>query len=246
LIVIVSGTRIEYLNNPLGGFINFDTLRYNFTLFGAGLSITPLADFITLIWIVGIINVINFLDGLDGLAAGVSFFSAVSIFFVSLLLTVYQPATALLSAILAGSLLGFLPFNFNPAKIFMGDSGSHFLGFALAILAIISGAKMATAFLVLGFPILDGLLVVCKRVIRGGSPFQADKSHLHHRLLDIGLSTRAAVIFIWLLTIAFGLVDILSTTYGKMLSAILLIVVMIFLSLLMTYFEGRKNVQKSN
>ncbi|MBU2595630.1 undecaprenyl/decaprenyl-phosphate alpha-N-acetylglucosaminyl 1-phosphate transferase [Patescibacteria group bacterium] len=225
LIVIISGTRIEYVNNPLGGFINFDlTVSY----------------LISLVWIVGIINVINFLDGLDGLAAGVSFFASISIFFISLLLTVYQPATAFLSIVLAGALLGFLPFNFNPAKIFMGDSGSLFLGYVLAILSIVSGAKMATALLVLGFPIIDGLWVVARRIARSESPFKPDKTHLHHRLLSIGLSVRGAVILLWMVSLIFGMLGIISTTYGKMISIILLIVIMFFVYTFLYYFERRR------
>lgn len=225
LIVIISGTRIEYINNPLGGFINFNLF---------------VSYLISLVWIVGIINVINFLDGLDGLAAGVSFFAALSIFFISLLLIVYQPATAFLSIVLAGSILGFLPYNFNPAKIFMGDSGSLFLGYALAILSIISGAKMATALLVLGFPIIDGLWVVARRVARHESPFKPDKTHLHHRLLSLGLSVRGAVILLWMISLIFGMLGIISTTYGKMIAIILLFIIMIFVYILLFYFERRR------
>lgn len=232
LIVIISGTRIEYINNPLGGalpslggFINFN------------LAVSYL---ISLVWIVGIINVINFLDGLDGLAAGVSFFGAISIFFISLLLTVYQPATAILSIILAGAILGFLPYNFNPAKIFMGDSGSLFLGYGLAILSIISGAKMATALLVLGFPIVDGLWVVARRVARKESPFLPDKTHLHHRLLGAGFSIKGAVIFLWLISIIFGAIGIISTTYGKMVAIILLLLIMLAIYSFLFFVERRK------
>lgn len=237
LIVIISGTRIEYINNPLGGYINFDIWRINL---GAGLCLLPLADLISLIWIVGIINVINFLDGLDGLAAGVSFFAAISIFFISLLLTVYQPATAFLSIVLAGAILGFLPYNFNKAIIFMGDSGSLFLGYALAVLSIISGAKMATALLVLGFPIIDGLWVVLRRLLRGESPFKPDRSHLHHRLLKAGLSIRGVVIFLWLISLIFGILGIISTAYGKMVAIIILLIIMIIIYLILFYIERNK------
>ncbi len=228
LIVIITGTRIEYINNPLGGFINFNI---------------AVSYLISLVWIVGIINVINFLDGLDGLAAGVSFFAALSIFFLSLLLTVYQPATAFLSIVLAGSILGFIPYNFNPAKIFMGDSGSLFLGYALAILSIISGAKMATALLVLGFPIIDGLWVVARRIARHESPFRPDKTHLHHRLLSAGFSVRGAVILLWLISLVFGLLGIISTTYGKMVAIIILLIIMLGIYCLLYFFERRKECQ---
>lgn len=240
LCVIVGGTKIDYLNSPVGGVIDFDVLRINI---GAGIYFSPVADIITLIWIVGIINVINFFDGLDGLAAGVSFFAALSIFFISLLLTVFQPATALFSLILAGAILGFIPYNFNPAKIFMGDSGSLFLGYSLAVLAIISGAKMATALLVLGFPIIDGLLVVLRRVFRGESPFQPDKTHLHHRLLAVGMSVKSVVIFLWLISLAFGFLGIISTTYGKMVAIIALLGIMAVIYLALYIIEGKQNAK---
>lgn len=245
LLVVFSGTRVEYFNNPFGGFINLDIWQFDFTLSGITFSLVPLADLFSLFWIVAIINVVNFLDGLDGLAAGVSFLASMSIFFISLLLTVFQPATALFSAILCGSLLGFLFFNFNPAKIFMGDSGSQFLGYILAVFAIISGAKMATAFLVLGFPILDGLWVILRRIKERRSPFYPDKNHLHHRLLRAGFSIREAVLFLYVLSIAFGVVGILSTTYGKLVALIVLVAVMVIIALILLSLE-RKNVKESH
>jgi UDP-GlcNAc:undecaprenyl-phosphate GlcNAc-1-phosphate transferase len=178
-------------------------------------------------WLVAIINVVNWLDGLDGLAAGVSAIAAIFIFIISILSGIAQPLTALVAIILAGSILGFLPYNFNPASIFMGDSGSQFLGYMLGILAIICGGKLATAGLVLGFPILDGFWVVSRRLLEGNSPFKADKKHLHHRLLSIGLSQRQVVLILYFLSIIFGLIAVLAGSYDKFWAGMILIFLMI-------------------
>ncbi|MEK7098258.1 MAG: MraY family glycosyltransferase, partial [Patescibacteria group bacterium] len=165
LVVIASGIGINTLPNPFGGTLNLNSvyvpiLSMNGTIYHFSLW----SDLLTLIWMVGMMNVINFIDGVDGLAGGVSGIAAFVIFLLSVSLAVNQPAVALISIILAGSCVGFLVWNFPPAKIFMGDSGSAFLGFMLGVLPLISGGKLATAFLVLGFPIVDGLLVFAGRI----------------------------------------------------------------------------------
>ncbi|MFM7448933.1 MAG: glycosyltransferase family 4 protein [Leptolyngbyaceae cyanobacterium] len=167
---------------------------------------------ITVIWLVGMANAINWIDGLDGLAAGVSGIAAVVMLIVCLFMK--QPAAALIAAALAGGTLGFLRYNFNPAKIFMGDGGAYFLGFTLAGIGIIGLVKGVTTvaitvavilpYLILAVPILDMSAVIIDRLSRGKSPFIADKRHLHHRLLQAGLSHRLAVLFIYSLTLWVG------------------------------------------
>ncbi len=163
---------------------------------------------ITVIWLVGIANAINMIDGLDGLAAGVSGIAAVVMMIVCLFMN--QPAAALIAAALAGGALGFLRYNFNPAQIFMGDGGAYFMGFTLAGVGIIGLVKGVTTvavllpYLILAVPILDISSVVIDRLRRGKSPFAADKRHLHHRLLQAGLSQRLIVIFIYSLTLWVG------------------------------------------
>ncbi|UBF25378.1 undecaprenyl/decaprenyl-phosphate alpha-N-acetylglucosaminyl 1-phosphate transferase [Kovacikia minuta CCNUW1] len=163
---------------------------------------------ITIIWLVGIANAINMIDGLDGLAAGVSGIAAVVMMIVCLFMN--QPAAALIAAALAGGALGFLRYNFNPAQIFMGDGGAYFMGFTLAGVGIIGLVKGVTTvavllpYLILAVPILDISSVVIDRLRRGKSPFAADKRHLHHRLLQAGLSQRLIVIFIYSLTLWVG------------------------------------------
>lgn len=163
---------------------------------------------ITVVWLVGMANAINWIDGLDGLAAGVSGIAAVVMLIVSLFMD--QPAAALIAAALAGGALGFLRYNFNPAQIFMGDGGAYFMGFTLAGVGVIGLVKSVTTaavllpYLILAVPILDMSAVILDRLRNGKSPFIADKRHLHHRLLNAGLSHRLAVLFIYALTFWVG------------------------------------------
>lgn len=200
-IPILFGITITNLTNPFGGTL----------LLAPGWDIV-----LTLIWILLIVNTVNFLDGLDGLAAGVSAIAAIVLMGLSLFAIVNQPDTAMWAAMVAGGAAGFLVYNWHPAKIFMGDAGSHFLGFMLASLAIISGGKVATAALVLGLPIVDLAWSLLRRVRQGQAPWSADRGHLHHRLFDLGLSQRAVVGFLYLLTLGLGLVALLSGTWAKL------------------------------
>jgi len=245
LVVIASGIGIDHLSNPFGESINLNSLyipifKYN----GIVYHFSVWSDLLTLIWVVGMMNVINFVDGVDGLAGGLSIIAAVTIFLLSRELGPVQNATAFLSLVLAGSIIGFLFWNFPPAKIFMGDSGSMFIGFLLGVLPLISGGKLATVFLVLGFPIVDGLFVAISRAVRGLNPVTTpDKTHLHHRFLKAGFTQRQAVIILYLISAAFGWVALRSTTSLKLLaSAVLLIVIIVLISLLNLLAKRKKHV----
>ena len=189
------GVRIGNIEIPMGWWGGSDLLL-------------PLPDWLsllaTVIWLVGITNAINWLDGLDGLAAGVSGIAAVGLLSVSF--SLHQPAAGLLAAALAGSCLGFLRHNFNPARIFMGDGGSYFLGFALAAISIVGPAKGLTSvslllpLLILSLPLADMSAVIMGRLSEGHSPFYPDRRHLHHRLLRTGLSHRRTVLLIYAFT----------------------------------------------
>ncbi|MGF1512688.1 MAG: glycosyltransferase family 4 protein [Elainellaceae cyanobacterium] len=163
---------------------------------------------LTVVWLVGMANAINWIDGLDGLAAGVSGIAAVVMLIVSLFMN--QPAAALVVASLAGGTLGFLRYNFNPAQIFMGDGGAYYIGFTLAGIGVIGLIKSLTTvavllpFVILAVPILDMSAVIIDRLRHGKSPFAADNRHLHHRLLNAGLSHRLTVLFIYSLTLWVG------------------------------------------
>src|SRR6266516_5553445 len=167
-----------------------------------GLIAIPAVLF-TWFWIVGMMNTVNLIDGLDGLATGVLAIAALIITIISFVLGQYS--IAILSPIFTGATLGFLPHNWNPAKIFMGDSGSMFLGLGLAVLSIMGGAKIALAIIVLGVPILDVAVVMINRIRRGQSPLHYDKTHLHYRLMATGLNTRQICLVFYGLTFLFGL-----------------------------------------
>ncbi len=170
---------------------------------GAG----PMALPLTVLWIVGVINAINLIDGLDGLAAGVVFFAATTNLVVSCLNGVAM--VAVLSGAAAGAVLGFLFYNWNPARIFMGDSGSYFLGYLLATTALLGAQKASTAVsllvpvMALGVPIFDTLFAMVRRVLEQRSVFSPDRGHIHHRLLDMGLTQRRAVMIIYGVCVAF-------------------------------------------
>lgn len=184
------GVRIEFLSVP-----------FDVGLVYLGWLSLP----ITTLWLAGLANAINWIDGLDGLAAGVSAIAASVLLAVTLFLD--RPGAALIAAALAGGAMGFLRYNFNPAKIFMGDGGSYFLGFTLAGIGVIGVVKttaiaaVALPFLILAVPIVDMSAVIIARLRRGKSPFHADRSHLHHRLLEAGIPQRLTVLFIYALTL---------------------------------------------
>lgn len=212
---VVFGIGIDKLANPFGPELNLNEIYIPlFDLNNATIGFSLISGIITVAWIVLMMNIINFVDGVDGLASGLVMIACATIFILSTSLN--QPPVALLSAILFGSVAGFLVWNFSPAKIFMGDTGSMFLGFSLGVLPLISGGKLATILLVLGFPIVDGLFVVLSRIFQGRNPLNsADKTHLHHRFLNAGFSARTAVMFMYLIAIMFAWVALRSTTVEK-------------------------------
>lgn len=192
---VAAGVTIDFIANPItGGLLHFEGVaQYALTIF----------------WIVGMINSINWIDGLDGLSSGIAFIAAVTLGIISLTTQVGQPLIAVLCFALAGSLLGFLRWNFYPATIFAGTSGVQFVGYTLAVLAILGSAKVAVALLVLGVPIIDTFWIIVRRVSHGRSPFSPDRSHIHHRLLDLGLSHRATVLVIYGMCVVFALLGLL-------------------------------------
>ena len=186
------GVRIDFLSVPFGELVHIGRLSLP----------------VTVVWLVGMANAINWIDGLDGLAAGVSAIAAGVMLIVALFMK--QPAAALIAASLAGGAVGFLRYNFNPAQIFMGDGGAYFMGFTLAGVGVIGLVKSTAVtavllpYVILAVPILDMSAVILVRLRHGKSPFSADKRHLHHRLLQAGLSHRLAVLFIYSLTLWVG------------------------------------------
>lgn len=188
---------------------------------------------ITVVWIVFITNAVNFIDGLDGLAAGVSAIMSVSLVFISIRVGEYP--IAILGIALMGSCFGFLPFNFNPAKIFMGDTGSTFLGFMLATLSIQGVFKsyavisFAVPLLILGLPLFDASFAMIRRILRGESPMKADRGHLHHRLVDMGFSQKQTVFILYAISGVLGITAVLLAESGVLRALLLAICVLILL-----------------
>lgn len=200
LVLFYSGLHIKVFTNPFGG----GELQLPFWV----------SLFLTIFWIVGMINAINLIDGLDGLACGIVFIAGISLLFVGLYLK--TSVTVILLAILCGSALGFLYYNFPPAKIFLGDTGSMFLGLILAITGLVGlQYKVVTVVALfipicaLAIPIYDTILAIWRRALKKGSVFIADKKHLHHRFLELGLTQRQAVIILYLATAYFGIIAFL-------------------------------------
>jgi len=229
-IALLGGIRIDRLPNPLGdgGFIlGGDTIG------------TAAAVAATTLWIVGMLNSANFVDGLDGLLAGVALIAVTTLGVISLVVPPIQPVIAMLCALLAGSLLGFLPYNFHPARVFIGTAGVFAVGYALAVLSVLGTAKVAVALLVLGVPVIDTFWIIIRRVREGRSPFSADRGHFHHRLLDLGLTHRQVVLLIYAICVVLAVLSLALSGRGQI-SAFLIIVLVGGLALyLLTRRAGR-------
>ena len=192
--LLIAGLTISLVSNP----------------FSHGILFLPtwVAGAVTVVWVVSVTNAINLIDGLDGLAAGVSAISCVALAFIAM--SWHQPGAALLCAAIAGAAVGFLPWNWHPAGILMGDTGAYFLGYMIAAATVIGAFKMAAAIaifvpiLVLAVPLLDTVLSPVRRVLTGKPPFQADRDHLHHRLISLGLSETRVVALTYAVTAICG------------------------------------------
>ena len=219
IIVVSFGIKIEHLNIPF--------------LYRVGLS-GAFSTILTVLWIVGITNAINLIDGLDGLSSGISLISCVSLLVIFLMNDSPMIATIIVTA-MSGALVGFLPFNFSPAKTFIGDTGSNFLGFMLAVVSILGVAKTYTAavivlpVIVLGLPIFDVMFAIIRRVAKNKSikaAFEPDKGHLHHRLVKKGFTQKQAVLILYGLSASLGMFAIILFDSGiwKALSFLLMII----------------------
>lgn len=234
------GITIDAVSNPFGQTIVFNTTTWSIQLAGWSVSVNALATVLTVIWLVGMTNTMNLLDGLDGLSSGVAAIAAVIMFFVAVGPKVNQPNTALIALVLAGCCIGYLVYNFYPASIFNGDSGAYFLGMTLGILAIFSGAKLATAMLVLGLPIIDTLWAVVRRLARGRSPFSADRGHIHYLLLDSGLTQWQAVLVIYGFSIVFGIIALVASSAQKLIAFGFLVLILSILIMGLTLLSRRR------
>lgn len=231
LVAIASGIGVTFITNPFGGLISLTGIQW--TIFHLGETpyhITLWADLFTFLWILGATYTTKILDGLDGLVSGLGVIGSLIVFLLTLRPEVSQSGVGLLAVSLAGACAGFLIWNWHPAKIFLGESGSLYIGFLLGTLAIISGGKIATALLILGLPILDLLWVVLQRLRSHQSPFASgDRLHLHYRLLDAGLSTRQSVLLLYGVVALFGLSTLYVSGIMKVVTLGGLLIVMILI-----------------
>ena len=215
--VILGGVEIAKITNPFGGFLNLQSLVF----------ISPL---LIALWLLGMMYTTKLLDGVDGLVSGMSAVGGLIIFLFTLTTRYYQPDIAFAAALLVGACLGFLIFNWHPAKIFLGESGSLLLGYILGVLAIISGGKIAIALLVMGIPILDVAWTIIRRLLKGQNPFKfADRGHLHYRLLSLGIGQRKTVLIFYALSLIFGLSGLFLQSRGKFWALAVLVIIMLLL-----------------
>jgi UDP-GlcNAc:undecaprenyl-phosphate GlcNAc-1-phosphate transferase len=240
LILIASGIGITYINNPFGLVIILDSIKIPVQIGASVYHIVFWADLLFMVWFFLLTNATNFIDGLDGLATTLAAIAAITLLFVSR--GVGQNATALMSAVFAGALIGFLPFNLPRAKIFLGDTGSMFIGLMLAVLTIISGGKLATVLLVFGLVIIDALYVIAKRIIRGKNPFStADQTHLHHRFLQAGFSPASTLIIISVISVFFALAALMTANKMKIFTIGILAVFSIVLFITLDLLKSRRS-----
>jgi UDP-GlcNAc:undecaprenyl-phosphate/decaprenyl-phosphate GlcNAc-1-phosphate transferase len=215
IVVMASGSGIVQVTNLTGhGAFSLVWMKWSFNLFGLTPTISLPSDIITILWLLTVTYAMKFLDGLDGLVAGMTVIGGMLIAALAGSEAYFQPLIALAALLVAGVHLGFISYN-REGSIFLGEAGSTIAGFSLGVLAIISGAKVATAATALAIPLMDIVLVVGRRLLRGTSPFKGDDSHLHYQLLKAGLSPRNAVRLMWGIALTFGVAALTLQTRGK-------------------------------
>lgn len=236
LIIVASGITITFITNPLGGILQLTDVGFPY-----------FSEFITLIWIVWVMNMLNWSKGVDGQMPGIVFISAIIIGLLSLRFPLSDQNTytaVLLSFIIAGGSLGFLLFNFYPAKIFPGY-GATAIYLLLSVVSILSGAKLATAIMVMGVPMIDGVFTIVRRVFAGRSPFRHDNKHLHHLLLRLGLTQRRIALFYWIVSAILGMIS-LGLSSKEKLFAILMIGIVIGGAILFLHLLLRNTDEKDS
>ncbi len=224
VIVVFAGVNVPFITNPFGGILFLNSLNVPFL---GLIELNFIPYLIAIIWIVWVINMLNWSKGVDGQMPGIVAISAIIIGVLSLrfpVLDQYSLMSATLSFIIAGASLGFLLFNFYPAKIFPGY-GATAIYLLLAVTSILSGAKLATAILVMGVPMADGAFTILRRIFTGHSPFWHDKKHLHHLLLNLGFGQRRIALFYWIVSAILGALSLVLSSKGKLFAIIMLVII---------------------
>lgn len=242
-ILVIFGVKVTSISNPFGAPFSLDIFTFHLDQI---YQLSLISTLFTILWVISIVNTMNFLDGLNGLPSGVTVIAALTLFLLSIRPGIHshpdlQVSVAVMSIILFAASFAFWIFDFYPAKILMGDTGSMFLGFVLAVLAIFSGGKIATAFLVLGVPILDACWVILRRISEGKSPLHGDYKHFHHRLLALGFSDRKALFCIYILCAIFGGVAVVLEGKQKVYAIFALFLLMVILAVIAVYSIRKKD-----
>ncbi len=222
--VVYMGANIPFITNPFGGILYLNTIQIPFLNIPV---ISVLSDLIAVLWIVWVMNMLNWSKGVDGQMPGIVAISAIVIGILSLRFSIADQSSitaATLSFVIAGASIGFLIYNFYPAKIFPGY-GATAIYLLLAVASIFSSAKLATAILVMGIPMTDGLFTILRRILSGKSPFWHDKKHLHHLLLSLGFSQRRVAIFYWSVSAILGTLSLILSSKGKLFAIIMLVII---------------------
>ncbi len=239
--VISTGLGIPYINNPINGkiiYLNEPSLC--FTVFGGTHCVWILADIIALVWIVWMMNMVNWSKGVDGQMPGVVAISAFILAILAFRFTetdLSQWTNATLAAVVSGAFFGFLPWNFYPQRIMPGYGGGSLAGFLLAVIAIFSGGKLATAILVLGVPFIDATFTIVRRIWKGHSIFKGDSEHLHHRLLKAGWGRRRICLFYYLLSVILGTIALFVSPKEKIFFIILIVIFFFGIILWLKFFS---------
>ena len=244
VIVIFAGVNIPFITNPFGGILFLNSLHIPFL---GIIELNFISYIIAIIWIVWVINMLNWSKGVDGQMPGIVAISAIIIGILSLrfpVLDYYSLMSATLSFIIAGASLGFLVFNFYPARIFPGY-GATAIYLLLAVTSILSGAKLATAILVMGVPMADGAFTILRRILTGHSPFWHDKKHLHHLLLTLGFGQRRIALFYWIISAILGAISLILSSKGKLFAIIMLIIIAGGVISFLHFFINRTNDKTS-
>lgn len=225
VVAVVVGIGPEFITNPWGGVIELGLIA---------------ANAITFVWLMGMMFTTKFLDGVDGLVAGVVAIGALVLYALTNQPQWYQPELGLVAMILAGACLGFLVWNFHPAKIFLGEGGSLLTGFLIGVLAIIAGGKIMTTFLVMGLPALDVGRVIIRRWQKHRPVFMGDREHLHYQLIGAGLTQRQTVLLLYGIAILFGVSGLVLQNVQKIVALAVLLVLMVLVSVWLARRDHRK------
>lgn len=246
VLVVAAGVNVDFITNPLGGILYLNELRLPIEFLGISMAIT-LSHVVAILWIVWVMNMLNWSKGVDGQMPGIVAISAIFIGILSMRFGVgdiLTQTTTSLSFIISGAAIGFLIYNFHPAKIFPGY-GATAIYLLLAVVSILSSAKLATAILVMGVPLADGAFTIGRRILTGHSPFWHDKKHLHHLLLSFGFGQRRIALFYWVISAIFGSLSLVLSSRGKIFAIIMLVIIVGGTLLFLNYLIRKKNGTQS-